>query len=109
MSDPRDILVDMVIKLASAKVEVDAAEQRVTRDRGTVRAALVTMESRVRRIIEGGEDNSQGYEIAFLDDALAKINEADLRFSESFLQRTAARRREELLEDVVKTLKGESD
>jgi hypothetical protein len=97
----------MVVKLAEAKVETERAEQRVTKDLGTVRAALVTMESRVQRILEEGDESSEGYEIAFLDDALAKINEAELRYGESFIQRTAARRREELLEGVVKTLKGE--
>ena len=106
MSAQSDILVDLVINLAKAKVETEAAEQQVTRGREEVRRTLEVLEARIRKIIdEGDAAPDRGYEIAFLDDGLRDVNEADRRYEVDFSQRTAAHRREVLLEEVVEALK----
>jgi hypothetical protein len=106
MSEPNDLLVEMVVKLASAKIQTTGAEQNTSASRETVRKALETMVSRCQRILEQGE-NDPFYEIAFLDAALHEINEADRRHERDDSQRVAAQRHEGLLETVVKALKGE--
>jgi hypothetical protein len=108
MSDPSDLLVDMVIKLASAKNQTTEAEQAVAESREAARKALETMVQRCQRILEQGE-NDTFYEIAFLDEALHDINEADRRHGSDCSQKVAAQRHEGLLETVVQALKGESD
>ena len=100
MSDPSDLLVDMVIKLAAAKNQTTEAEQAVAESREAARKALETMVERCQRILEQGE-NDTFYEIAFLDEALHEINEADRRHGSDCSQKVAAQRHEGLLETVV--------
>lgn len=110
MSTPSDILVEMVVKLVSAKQETEATEQQVTKGREAVRRALEVLEARIRRIVDEGDAQPEiGYQIAFLDDGLRDIEEADRRYGVDFVQRTGARRREDLLDEVVTALKGESE
>lgn len=98
--------VSLVVKLADAERELVEAETSVGASQDAVRRALETMESRVRRILEQGQTNpEQGYEIAFLDEALREIDEADRRYEVDFAARTAARRRHDLLKDLIDTLK----
>lgn len=101
-------LVDVAMRLVEAKSETERAEQEKTKSQEALRAALATMESRVRRILKDGDENPQrGYEVAFLDEALRDIHEADRRHEVDCTACAAAQRREDLLQGFVDALKEE--
>jgi len=102
-------VVDYVVKLVEAKTETEKAEQRAAQDLGHVQGALQTLVSRATSILERGDENpEQGYEIAFLDSALANVDKADREHEVSHAQMRAAQERETLLQEIVDGLKDQS-
>lgn len=102
-------ITDYVVKLVEAKIETERAEQRVAQDLGHVQGALKTLVSRATAILERGDENpEQGYEIAFLDSALANVDKADRDHEVSHGSMRAAQEREALLQEIVDGLKEKS-
>jgi len=100
--------IHYVSLLAKAKVQTEQAEQRAAQDRVHVQEALKTLASRATSILERGDANlAHGYEIAFLDSALANVDKADREHEVSCAQMRAAQERETLLEGIVAGLKDE--
>lgn len=97
-------LADMVMKMARAKQDATNAEADVKARNDELRKALETLRTRVTNILENPlEDGS--FEVAFLDDALAKVNDADRRYEVEHTSMVAARRQAALLEGIVEGLK----
>lgn len=104
MSDPSDFLVEYVVKLAKAKTATTDAEQDTEIARARVQKALETLVERAQNILDHPlEDGS--YEIAFLDEALRDVNEAERRHEEAHSTKIHAQRMEGLLETLVEQLK----
>lgn len=100
--------IHYVSLLVEAKGETERAEQRTAQDLGHVQGALKTLVSRATSILEQGDANPEhGYQIAFLDSALANVDKADREHEVSHTAMLAAQRREELLQEVVDDLKKE--
>lgn len=99
-------IVEMLSKLVSAQSEQKYAEKLVDGNRMKVRKALEKMISRCQKILDAGDVYPEhGYEVAFLDDALADINEADRRYEVDYSRRTHARNQVDLINGIVEGLK----
>lgn len=103
MSDPSDLLVEYVVKLAKAKTATTDAEQDLAAAR--VQKGLEILIQRAQKVLDNPLDDG-GYEIVFLEEALQEINEADRRYEVAHFAKVTAQRTEGLLETLVEQLKG---
>jgi len=97
---------EMVVKMAKAARESERADERAKSSNDALRRALETLESRTRSIIARRDDDPENvYEVAFLEEALAEVREADRRVEVEHAQAVAARRHHHLLVEIVEGLK----
>lgn len=100
-----DFFISMVEKLVAAKRGTEEAEKEAREAEDRLRRALETLETRTRRIIADADETGDGYQVAFLDEALRDVHEADRRHEVAHGQMVAARRHEALCQTVVDGLK----
>lgn len=105
MSDPSDLLVEYVVKLAKAKTATTDAEQDLAAAHARVQKGLEILIQRAQKVLDNPLDDG-GYEIVFLEEALQEINEADRRYEVAHFAKVTAQRTEGLLETLVEQLKG---
>jgi len=98
---------DWVVKLARAKQLTEQAEQLAKTSKTELREALETLRKRTQRIIEEGDAAEHGYEVAFLDEALRDVHEADRRHELHHVTMTSCQRHEDTVQSVVDELKAE--